>query len=918
MKENLLCTCVQRCFQQAKCFFAELIMQMEGNVKAWLCHCKHSEAIQKRYGFSLVEMLMALLVASLLLAALAPVMTKKMNEVVNFEGKVENPVRHKVVYLTDVGDGEWTLPNGIRTFNVTTVAGGGGGGAGSNYGCVVFTTTATPSGSLLGKDNEYCEHVRSDGNANFTIPEGINELYISMISGAGGGGAGSGKVMGTEWSAGTYTWNVPNILKGDRLFLGMFGGGGGGGGADQGGGGGGASGGFLDNHIYNVAANKSTISIVVGAGGKGGNYWAWPGTGGSGYKNGEPGAAHTGGGGGGGSTSFDNGAITAFGGGGGAGQCIAANGWHSLNLHTTVFNYGGKGRIGGTCGPSTYNDTQYGGASGGNGGDGGGVAAGLPGQNGTIGTDGRAIGNARGGKGGGGAGDGRGGWGQDYDMNGNGDYSSVVGGGAGGGGGGSAWRAGGSAATTCGSGGGSAQTEAGIGAGGAGASCGWNGGPRVGGDGGSGYLWLRYSEQNYGGTGGQAGKVVPRSRMALTNTMYGGKALTLNLGRGGTGGDRTILVGIYGNNIGTMNKSGIINNSDTTLAAANGQPGTASYITFNGTTIATTGSGSCGGEYQTNNSGRSNCGSNNLDCGTHNIKGQCINYIIGWHGHLAACGDRRAGTQTSGGHATPLEWDGAYVCGLEGGTLGIGSEFNKRNGGDGGVGHGGSGAYYGGYGGKGGDGYVKIEWGIPRNIDGTEALRYSGGGGSAGETITRRITVSPTVNKIRYRIGEGGSGGSFNISNNTMSDGGNGGDTVFGLNGNYGFNTITAKGGVGGKSVRITSAYDSNFIITSLIGSYGDGGIAQCNVEDNCKESMNGLQGHNNKGGKGGDSSTGNGADGGNSNNNNNLNGSNAINLESNGRIGGGAGGGGGASGNNSYGKGGKGANGYIKIEYED
>ena len=36
--------------------------------------------IRKSFAFSLVEMLMALLVASLLLAALAPVMTKRMNE----------------------------------------------------------------------------------------------------------------------------------------------------------------------------------------------------------------------------------------------------------------------------------------------------------------------------------------------------------------------------------------------------------------------------------------------------------------------------------------------------------------------------------------------------------------------------------------------------------------------------------------------------------------------------------------------------------------------------------------------------------------------------------------------------------------------------------------------------------------------
>ena len=199
--------------------------------------------------FSLVEMLMALLVASLLLAALAPVMTKKFSETVNFEGVVPNPGEptKKVVYLTDPGDGEWDVPNGIRNFTITTVGAGGGGGAGSNYGCVVFTTTATPTGSLLGTDNEYCEHVRNDGNASFTLPDGVNEIYVSLVGGGGGGGAGSAKsddVKIARWAtAGTYTWDVPQVLKGDRVYVVMKGGGGGGGGADQGGGGGGAAGG---------------------------------------------------------------------------------------------------------------------------------------------------------------------------------------------------------------------------------------------------------------------------------------------------------------------------------------------------------------------------------------------------------------------------------------------------------------------------------------------------------------------------------------------------------------------------------------------------------------------------------------------------------------------------------------------------
>jgi len=41
--------------------------------------------------FSLVEMLMALLVASLLLAALAPVMTRKINENIHVDGNMNPP-----------------------------------------------------------------------------------------------------------------------------------------------------------------------------------------------------------------------------------------------------------------------------------------------------------------------------------------------------------------------------------------------------------------------------------------------------------------------------------------------------------------------------------------------------------------------------------------------------------------------------------------------------------------------------------------------------------------------------------------------------------------------------------------------------------------------------------------------------------
>lgn len=901
-------------------------------------------------GFSLVEMLMALLIASLLLTALAPVITRRMDEKVNFEGVVPNPTRKKIVYLTEPGEGEWVVPNGIRSYKVTTVGAGGGGGAGSNYGCVVFTTTATPTGSLLGDDAKYCEHVRTDSSANFTIPEGINEIYVSMVSGAGGGGAGSAKIDQGGWSEyGNYTWAVPVYLKGDRIYIRMLGGGGGGGGSDQGGGGGGASGGAWEGN-YDIPLNQDKMEVVVGEGGHGGFYWHTPGIGGKGWRDGTNGVTDTSGGGGGGSTSFNNGEITVFGGGGGAGSGVsnAPAGWLDIShvlegkliladnaLWRTCFNYGGNGRNGGTRGPCTYidkntgNSVVAGGASGGIGGEGGGSQTGQNGQDGTVGSDGRAYGEARGGKGGLGiAGGGVGGRGQDFCACAN-DSSitticdgsvNLAGGGAGGGGAGSAWSNGADAPTGCKmphTGNIQASIpKARSGAGGAGASCGWNAsGSQRGGDGGDGMIALYTPTPMFGGTGGTAGAVVPRSRIALNDTLKGGSIITVTLGKGGKGGDRVIFNNL---NFTTMDRAGNINTSPSLTNAA-GQPGTASTVMFGSAMLATTGEGGLGGGYQTTANSVANCPAGTSCGGTKTIAGTSIAGMpSSWHGHYSATGlvDTYAGTWEKGGASTILAWDDIAMPGVSGGSL-VSGNFSKRNGTDGSVGFGGSGSYYGGYGGKGGDGYVKIEWGIPRNLDHSNAIRYSGGGGSAGETVTKRITVSAVTNKIKYRIGEGGTGGSYNKDNNTMQDGSDGGDTSFGINGNYGFETIKSKGGRGGKSVHITSTYDSNFIITKLTGAHGSGGIAQCFTSSNCTEAImntiNGKEGENNKGGNGGASSTGIGGNGGSGSN---INGFNA--LEFDGTRGGGAGGGGGISANNNYGKGGRGANGYIKIEYDD
>ena len=93
-----------------------------------------------------------------------------------------------------------------------------------------------------------------------------------MVSGAGGGGAGSAKIDQDGWSSyGNHTWTVPVHLKGDRIYIRMLGAGGGGGGVDQGGGGGGASGGVWEGN-YDIPINQDKMEVVIGEGGHGGYY----------------------------------------------------------------------------------------------------------------------------------------------------------------------------------------------------------------------------------------------------------------------------------------------------------------------------------------------------------------------------------------------------------------------------------------------------------------------------------------------------------------------------------------------------------------------------------------------------------------------------------------------------------------------
>ena len=102
--------------------------------------------------FSLVEMLMALLVASLLLAALAPVMTKRMgNENVNVSGVGRNTSENFAVFddvsKNGTDDNSFTIPNNAINVRISMIGGGGAGGS-ATFGSKIIISCSGSFGVL--------------------------------------------------------------------------------------------------------------------------------------------------------------------------------------------------------------------------------------------------------------------------------------------------------------------------------------------------------------------------------------------------------------------------------------------------------------------------------------------------------------------------------------------------------------------------------------------------------------------------------------------------------------------------------------------------------------------------------------------------------------------------------------------------
>ena len=120
----------------------------------------------KKNAFTLAELLTAVLVISVIMVALAPVITKRMKESIS----VQTDNKKGLEIYTNPGTYTFDVPIGINTLFLQG-SGGGGAGAGSTY--VEKQKTFTSS-------------------STWTIPTGVNEITITITGSGGGGGGGNG------------------------------------------------------------------------------------------------------------------------------------------------------------------------------------------------------------------------------------------------------------------------------------------------------------------------------------------------------------------------------------------------------------------------------------------------------------------------------------------------------------------------------------------------------------------------------------------------------------------------------------------------------------------------------------------------------------------------------------------------------
>ena len=812
--------------------------------------------------FSLVEMLMALLVASLLMVALAPVMTRKMgenigvtvegtlpglkhkiheieygkNECVNFKNETDNSGN----IISEYCEGEFTIPNGFNgNLRVTVVGAGGGGASAPTAGYVEYTMP---------------------GSANtFIVPAGVSNIETTLISGGSGGSSGrylsaykifkhssaptplydgkntaaSSNIINTK-ADGTYVWTIPSVLKDKYMTIDACGGGGGGGGASRAecynnncaASGGGGAGWYQTGLVYNTT--NSTMKIAVGGGGGGGGsadtlelstgFTGGPfaGGGGGGVRwNSDGGSGGLGGiaGGAGGTSTYGTSLFSRYGRGGGAGNTnengITAGKDYFQCGNAACSNFGGSPN-GGDIFIETVDGITNDWAGGGGGG-GGSLGAGGGGGGGGATTVMGSVWSWGGGGGGGG--------GCDAQKEGAGNGRAYTGGGGGGGG--------------------SFRHSNAEYAGGKGSVC---------------YHGIKHTNATGGrnGFGHSASGALPG---IVPNNIFGsnfcnggagvpfGGAGTSARGESGKPGIMKINYLDYGDGGYGGGRGNIIINKKINI-----KPGKALTVTI--------GEGTAGEKAPYINSSGTLIGYGGVLFGTAStIKEDTIILAdTGESTSIAATGGLPNGSNGGRG-ASPVSPYTSECKSNAGGTL-----ANPRGGDATGYGCGGGGGYGLSDGGNGSGGYARISWNKYWDTalnSGKGAYKYSeigaGGGGASGNVMSMSGITVKSGEKIKIKIGKGGLGGSVN--NNAITEARKGGDTVFAYDDSN--RKLQARGGNPGVFPKVSD--DNTSIINGIGGNITNErddfcvykGISYLNNIQYCSISNKGADADKNAGGEG-------------------------------------------------------------------
>ncbi len=844
-------------------------------------------------GFSLVEILMALLVASLLMTALAPVMTKKINESLNINGDFNpknNTIKKEILFGSnecpasniktaedgsEYCEGTYTVPADYTgVIRVTVIGAGGGGGTAPTAGLTEF---------------------KEAGSTTFIVPAMVNQIEATLVSGGAGGAGGGikqkietfvtdGTPSGengeiTRTSTGEGVWKPSSALNNAWVKISACGGGGGGVI--------GASyspldnfinpghGAYFANKMFQLPPNSST-GISYHIGGKGGHFiYASPAIYTKGVSNGGSSAGYATQG----CTNKAKGGSGNDASGDGSNACCNDNNENNTSICLANGGIAPIGAGNGGRGGKSILKHSWGSRSAGGG------AGSLQGFGGDGGEGSHSA--AAGGGGGGST------WlgGTMADIN---SMIFQVGGGGGGAGPASNFRSANSGIFPSGGGGGGGAGMAGYEGGNGGgaaligaipetipATSGGNAssspvfgiGYCLGGTSGrsinivspsaaeakNGAMRITYIDYGPGGSGGGAGNIVPIQKYSVGNLSDG--KINILIGAGGKGGSAGITMNSNGSftwpTIGFPCNTGEEPLRKTELTDKNGNVLLTTYAQKyeggwgghpSGVIMERTSGGGSTLNWQLDQAGSGGAFMlgvplpdppyyTRIDENSDTVKG-----FVSGNGYTA--GDKKEQSigktyadGTIGGRGGTLQtpW---YTCNFGAG----GTEYNK-DGKDGAAGGcGGGGGYSFGKGGNGGNGYARISWNKYWNVA-TNAYGLAnvgtGGGGATGNVMTYSIKVMGNQ-AIRIRIGKGGKGAE--IVNNNVIASKKGGDTIFG---DDLIGEIRAGGGGGGSSPSIVNNNRVSSLINGVGGSISSkchfGGKSYLNNKSYCTKGLTGF-----------------------------------------------------------------------------